>query len=252
MRRGQRFELNVGCYGLRMEPTRATLLGPFQLWVGGRQTKRWERPSARRLLQFLLLDPGRPVARDELVNALFPSLDAEAGANALAKALSMVLSAAGPDLIESSRSLIRLAQPVETDLHDAISQLERALKMPSSDRIGALEAALAIRGEPIPEERFADWPEPIRNRVSDLRRRCRFELAKASTPMRTWADTASIWQTVLAADPTNEHAAIAAINAHAEGAERLQAARVYEACRQALLDELGVTPSAALESAYRT
>src|SRR5438105_2283855 len=162
----------------------ARLLGPFQISIDGRPVDRWERPTARRLLQFLLLEPGRPAPRDEVIEALFPTLDAGAGAGALAKAISMARASVGRDLIESTRSYVRLAYPVRTDLERALAAHEAALQARGDERIPALSKAIAIEGELVPEERYADWPEPVRSRLAELRRRCRVELARATAAER--------------------------------------------------------------------
>ena len=65
--------------------------------------------------------------RDALIDALFPALDPGAGANALAKAISRARAAVGRDLVESTRSYVRLARPVWTDLGSAVASLEDAL-----------------------------------------------------------------------------------------------------------------------------
>ena len=231
-------------------PLRARLLGPFQVEIGGRLIQHWERPSARRLLQYLMLEPGATTSRDQLTEALFPALDSDQAANALAKALSMARAAIGPRLIESTRSYVRLAVPVETDLHELEQLLKDALKAPSAARAERLRTALATTGDPVPEERYADWPEPARLRLAEARRRCRLELARAAAGEGAAAQ-ADAWEDAFAADPTNEEAAAAAIRAHARTGERHLAGRVYERCRAALVEELGIAPSAALERAYR-
>lgn len=229
----------------------ATLLAPFQLRIGDRLIERWERPSARRILQYLLVHPDHAVTRDELIDAIFSTLDSQSGANALAKAISMVRAAAGANFISSNRSFVRLAIPVSTDLDVCIYRLEAALERNTRSRVHELKVALAIAGDPIPEERYADWPEPVRHRLAELRRRCRFRLAEVTAGDRASPDAAAIWGQTLAADPTNEKAALAAVRAYAATGERHMAARAYETTRLALLDELGVTPSAELEAAYR-
>src|SRR5579864_4158469 len=97
-------------------PLRAWLLGPFRVEVGERVITRWERPSARRLVQYLLLANGPTASRGQLTEALCVGLDRERAANALAKGLSMARSALGEGVVGSSRSFVRLSIPVETDL----------------------------------------------------------------------------------------------------------------------------------------
>jgi DNA-binding SARP family transcriptional activator len=49
---------------------RARLLGPFRVEVGERVINRWERPSARRLVQYLLLANAHTASREQLMEAV--------------------------------------------------------------------------------------------------------------------------------------------------------------------------------------
>ena len=219
---------------------RARLLGPFRVEVGERVIERWERPSARRLVQYLLLSSAHTASREQLMEALCTGLEGDRAANALAKALSMARSALGEGVVGSSRSFVRLAVPVETDLDVAIAALERATSLGPA-RQAALEDALAIEGELLPEEPWADWAEAMRVRLADLRRAARIELARATAN----------WAPVFHADPSCEEAALAVIEAHARAGERELSTRAYRRHREVLGRELGLEPSDEIEDAHQ-
>lgn len=219
---------------------RARLLGPFRVEVGERVISRWERPSARRLVQYLLLASAHTASREQLMEALCAGLDGERPTNALAKALSMARSALGEGVVGSSRSFVRLAIPVETDLDIAIAALERATAEGPARR-AALEDALAIEGELLPEEPWADWAEAVRVRLADLRRAARVELARAT----------GNWAPIFHADPACEEAALAVIEAHSRAGDRDLAVRVYQRHLEVLSRELGLAPSEVIAAAYQ-
>src|SRR5207302_1191435 len=158
---------------------RARLLGPFRVEIGERVVDRWERPTARRLVQYLLLANAHTASREQLMEALSPGLDRERAANAIAKSISMARSALGEHVVEASRSFVRLAVPVETDLVIAMAALERATAV-APGRRAALEDALALEGELLPEEPWAEWADAARVRLADLRRAATIELATAA------------------------------------------------------------------------
>src|SRR5207302_11156758 len=137
----------------------------------------------------------------------------------LAKALSMARAAVGSGVIESTRSYVRLAAPIETDLQEVEAALRSALQAPAESRAESLRAALATGGDPVPEERYADWPDPARSPLTEARRRGRLELARAVSREGPAAEGAA-WGEAFAADPTNEEAAEAAIRAHAKTGDR--------------------------------
>jgi len=85
---------------------RATILGPFPVSRGELRAGPWPRPSAKRLVQWVLVIPSQRVGREAACDALFPHLRAPAAAVALSKALSMA-SAALSLLGDAAAGLVR-------------------------------------------------------------------------------------------------------------------------------------------------
>jgi DNA-binding SARP family transcriptional activator len=219
---------------------RARLLGPFRVEIDDRVISRWERPSARRLVQYLLVANAHSASREQLMEALCPGLDRARAGNALAKSISMARSGLGHDVLEASRSFVRLAIPVETDLDVAMAALDRATAE-GPGRRAALEDALALQGELLPEEPWVEWAEAARVRLFDLRLAATIELARAT----------GHWAPVFHADPACEEAALAVIEAHSRAGERELAVRAYQRHRDVIGRELGLNVSAEMEAAYR-
>ncbi|HEX6350719.1 MAG TPA: BTAD domain-containing putative transcriptional regulator [Candidatus Dormibacteraeota bacterium] len=228
----------------------AWLLRPFAISMDGRVVDRWERPTARRLLQLLLLNGGRHLTRDSIADALFRSLDGAAGSNAVAKAISMARSATDKGLIESTRDYVRLGRPVTTDFHNLLHRLEAGLTAPVGERVERLRSALEIDGRLLPEESYADWAEAHRVRLAELRGRARQELARRLTAETRREEALQAWEAVAREDPANEEAALSVIAVHGAEGNRRAASAAYERCRVALLEETGQLPSAKLEAAY--
>src|SRR3989442_4422488 len=97
----------------------------------GRRVGPWSRPSARRLVQVLLLPTGHRVGREELAETLFPRLSPERAANAVSKALTLARAAlerGGPRVLEADRATIWLREDVglALDLDDHLASLRAA------------------------------------------------------------------------------------------------------------------------------
>src|SRR2546430_6340228 len=219
---------------------RARLLGPFRVEIGERVVDRGERPTARRLVQYLLLANAHTASREQLMEVLSPGLDRDRAANAIAKSISMARSALGEHVVEASRSFVRLAIPVETDLVIAMAALERATAA-GPGRRAALEDALALEGELLPEEPWAGWADAARVRLADLRRAAMIELARATAN----------WAPVFYADPACEEAALAVIEAYSAAGDRELAVRTYQRHRDVMSKELGLPVSPEIEAAYQ-
>ena len=104
-----------------------------------------------------------------------------------------------------------------------------------------MQLDLALEGELLPEEPWAEWADAARVRLADLRRAAAIELARATAN----------WAPVFYADPACEEAALAVIEAYAAAGERDLAVRTYQRHREVMSRELGLGISAEIEAAYR-
>src|SRR6266851_1186860 len=136
----------------RAPALRVRMLDGFAVELAdGRKVGPWSRPSARRLVQVLLLSTGHRLGREELAETLFPRLSPERAANAVSKALTLARAAlerGGPRVLEADRATIWLREDVglALDLDDHLASLRAALaESDSARRDELLEAALAER-----------------------------------------------------------------------------------------------------------
>jgi adenylate cyclase len=161
------------------------MLGPFALSCGGREAGPWQRPTARRLCQLVLVSPGRRVSRDLACDALFPGLPPRAAARALSKALSMARAALAPlgepgaSLLSASLTHIWADPGATVDADEQRAALGAALAMaPGADRDDALVAALADEADLLDDEPYADWAISAREHLDELRQQARLTLAR--------------------------------------------------------------------------
>ena len=142
------------------------LLGPFRLARNGvlLATTGW-RPRLLTLLRLLAVAPGHRCLREEVIDRFWPDSSLEAGSGNLRDLLRLLRKAVPDDvplvLLEGQWVVLNPAHAWEVDL----VRFE-ALAETVDDDPETLDAALAlVQGEPLPEERYADWAIPIRARV---------------------------------------------------------------------------------------
>ena len=208
---------------------RVQLLDGFSIWFpDGRVVGRFERPSARRLFEALLLRPGRRAGREELAEILFPRLAPKRASNAVSKALTMARAALEPEgtgLLAADRSTIWIREdvPIEVDLDVHLTALKAALAEPNlARRDELLEAALAERGRLLDDELYADWAIAARDELERWRAQARLALARGrSAGQGPVGLTGSIeaWGDVAANDPASEEACIGLVRACAAGGQ---------------------------------
>ncbi|HTU73883.1 MAG TPA: AAA family ATPase [Trebonia sp.] len=235
------------------------MLGPFTVSARGRAVGAWQRPTARRLCQLVLLSPGRRIGRDLACEELFPGADPRAAARALSKALSMAratlgeLGEPGASLLGADLTHIWAAPGVIVDADEHAAALRQALATePGGGRASALVAALKDEGELLAEEPYADWAMRAREQLESLRQEARLTLARdwAASGSQSSADAVTqAWLSAFDHDQACEEAAGALLHGYLHQGRRELAARVYERCAAALA-ELGLHTSPSLDELY--
>jgi len=170
------------------------LLGAFEVSVGGGLVSEdsWPR-RARQLVALLALAPDRRLARDEVLEALWPNLAPDAAAANLHKAAHHVRKALGSrDAIVLRGGEVALwpRATVTTDARQFEELATRAID--AADRDACAEAARAYHGELLPSERYEDWSAVARTYLAGLH-------------LRT-LKIAGRWEEVLAVEPLDDEA----------------------------------------------
>jgi DNA-binding SARP family transcriptional activator len=222
------------------------LCGEVRLEVDGRRRER-ELPGrlGRILLGFLVLNRHRPVTRDELIDALWPSGAPEEARGTLSTLLSGLRRTLGPDIV-TGRGELRLALPDETwvDVETAIADV-RAARTASSATWA--ESALDVLERVLLPGFDAPWVDD-RRRELDEERLTALELVARNTADPHRALAASRRLVALAPFRESGYALLmAAQEAQGNVAEALQ---TFERLRTTMRDELGTTPSPDLRAAH--
>ncbi len=214
------------------------LLGGFELTVDEEVAlTRFPTRRAGELVQLLALAPGRQLARDQVIDALWPQLDASAGGANLRKAAHHARQAlTNPMAIVLAQQHVQLfpGSAVSTDVDEFLEAAAAAIA--GGDSAKARAAALLYVGELLPGARYDAWAdEPRRLLVSRY-----LGLLRAGGQ----------WDRVLECDPLDEAAAREVIRAALDDGQRHRAIAVYGRLRAALSIELGVLPEPATEELY--
>jgi DNA-binding SARP family transcriptional activator len=214
------------------------LLGGFSVAVAGETVSpdAWRNRRAADLVKLLAIEPGRQLHRDQIMEALWPGLTADAAAANLRKSVHHARRVLGsPDRLESRGGLFVLCpdEEVAVDLHLFERDADAALE--SGDPAACLRAAASF-AEVLPADRYEDWSQDVRSRA---RGRHLALLAAAGE-----------WQKILDVDPTDEVAHRALMQGYLDAGNRRDAVRQFERLRDALRDHLGVGPDQATVELY--
>jgi DNA-binding SARP family transcriptional activator len=117
---------------------RVELLGGFRVLVGGRTVAAWPTRRAAELVQLLALADGRALARDQVIEQLWPHLGAGAGAANLRKAAHHARRALGDPgavVLRGGRVALFPDRTVRTDAEPVRGAGERALLRDGDERL---------------------------------------------------------------------------------------------------------------------
>ena len=238
---------------LLIPPRAFTVLGGFSVrrgaWVV--DDKAWGRPAAPRLVRYLLVHSGKRVPEEVLFEVFWPDLPPTSARRSLQVAASRVRAALDhPGAQKSLLSCVDGTYRLELGEADVVDAFEferaaaRVLGAVPTDR-AALEHAVNLwTGEPLPEERYEDWVASWRERLVDLYTRVLSALVGAHQRAGDHGGAVVAARRMVDLDPYDEAAQRLLMLAYARAGRRGAALRQYLECRRALVEGLGVEPTA--------
>lgn len=211
-------------------------LGLFEIRLEGERLE-WTRKAPRRpleLLKALIALGGREVAVRRLIGAVW-SEDEAGDERAFTMALHRLRKLIGDDTVKLGDGRVSLdAQTVRVDALDFAQSGHLAL----------------YAGEFLPGEDAA-WALPARERLRERHRSIAAAAARSAIDRGAWHEALVSCRAALERDPLAEEIAQLALHACIGGGFRAEASAIYENCRRALADELGLRPAARTESLLR-
>lgn len=217
----------------------AFLLGRFAVAIDGVELSgdRWPSLRAAQLVQLLCLQPRQRLTRDEVIDALWPQLDPDAGAANLRKAAHHARQALGRHdgiVLQAGEVLLWPERPLVVDALRFEQRADAALA--HRDPAECADTAATYTGDLLPGARFEPWAEATRERLRERQ----LQLLRASGQ----------WERLAQIDPEDEAAHRALMQRELAGGNRAAALRWYAHLREALQQGLGVSPDAQTQALY--
>lgn len=215
---------------------RVWLLGGFRVELDGRPVPdaAWRRNRARAVVKVLALEPGHRLHREQVMDLLWPDLDAPAAGANLRKAVHFARAALAPSVLELRNEVLALDATVEAD----------ARLFEGAAAAGRLDEAVErYTGDLLPEDRFEPWTDEPRER---LRAAFVGVLRDLAAQHEAAGDVELATRTLgrlVATDPLDEDAQRRLMAIHASVGARHLALRQFRQLEAALRDQLGVAPA---------
>jgi DNA-binding SARP family transcriptional activator len=212
--------------------------------------------QGRLAFAYLVLNRGRVVTRDELMEHVWRDPDPARVSASLSQTLSRLRKVLGRDVLERAHGgAVRLTGPLHLDLERAETMLEEGLEAQlrgeSQRASDAAHAVLdALSGEVLAGD-DAEWLEPVRRLVADQRLEALELQAAAALRLGLVSSALAAAQKAVAVGGTRESAWELLIEAQAAHGDVGLATQTFDRFRHRLAEESGLTPSARLVELHR-
>jgi DNA-binding SARP family transcriptional activator len=242
----------------------ACVLGPLDLTVAGHRILRWNSLKARTVFQYLVVQIGRPVRREVLMELMWPDHSVGSARNNLNAALYSLRNTLDQHGRRVQYILYKdgcyLPNPElmwwvdRTEFLTTLQYAERARRGGHARQAvdAYLRAVRLYRGPLFEDDRDGDWYLPEQRRLNELYLQAVGDLAEIHLEQRDLAAAVRFGQLALTADQCCEPAHRLLMRCYALQNQQQLVSRQYRLCSDALRDELGVSPGADTIQLFRS
>jgi DNA-binding SARP family transcriptional activator len=232
------------------------ILGPLEVWDGGCEVS-LGGPKPRALLAVLLLHPNEVVAADRLIDELWGEETPERAAAALRVNVSRLRKALPQDVLTTrSPGYVLRVEPEELDLHqferlvdEGRGLLTRSLSADASNRLR--EALSLWRGPALADFAYESFAQTAIARFEEIRLAAVELRIDTDLVLGRHDELVGELEALVAEHPLRERLRRYLMTALYRSGRQAEALDAYKDARRALVDELGIEPSGALQELER-
>jgi DNA-binding SARP family transcriptional activator len=239
------------------------VLGPLDLTVAGHRVLRWSSLKARTVFQYLVIQIGRPVRREVLMELMWPNHSMSSARNNLNAALYSLRNTLGEYGRDVQYILHQdgcyLPNPELVwwiDRNEFLSavqhgDLARGGGHPAQAIHSYRRAVHLYRGPLFEDDNDTDWYLPEQRRLNELYLQALEHLTEIHLDLRDLDAAIQFGQLALGADQCYESVHRLLMRCYALQHQQQLVARQYRLCSAALHDELSVCPGADTVELFR-
>ncbi|HKD32013.1 MAG TPA: BTAD domain-containing putative transcriptional regulator [Gaiellaceae bacterium] len=234
-----------------METLEFRLLGPLEARSDGVAIE-LGGPKQRAVLAVLLLDAGRTVSTDRLVDALWGEQPPRTASTSLQNFVSQLRKQLGADVLATKAPgyLLRI-DPLQVDANRAQALLAEARQAPPDERVEKLREAIAMwRGPPLEEFGFEVFAQGEIARLEELRLTLLEERVEADIEVGRAGEVVGELEALVGEQPLRERFREQLMLALYRSGRQAEALEAFQAGRRALVEELGIDPSPRLQQLH--
>jgi DNA-binding SARP family transcriptional activator len=227
------------------------VLGPLEVLEDG-EVLPLGGQKQRALLALLLIEAGRVVSVDRIVDALWGERPPRTAPTSLQNFVSHLRKVLGAEVLVTRPPgyLLQIA-PEQLDLERFRMRVETARQSPAQERAAKLRQALTLwRGPPLAEFAFEAFARPEIGRLEELRLSVLEERIEAEIEAGEDAELVGDLESLVQEHPLRERLRRQLMLALYRAGRQAEALQAYHDARRVLVDELGIDPSRSLQQLH--
>jgi DNA-binding SARP family transcriptional activator len=227
------------------------ILGPLEVLEDGHAVALGGQKQ-RALLALLLLDAGRVVSVDRIVDALWGERPPKTAPTSLQNFVSHLRKVLGADILVTRPPgyLLRIA-PEQLDLERFKMLVAEAKQSPVEERAAKLQQALKLwRGRPLADFALDAFAQPEIGRLEEQRLAALEERLEAELAAGAHAELVGELELLVEEHPLREGLRRQLMLALYRSGRQAEALQVFHGARRVLVDELGIDPSRSLQQLH--
>jgi DNA-binding SARP family transcriptional activator len=227
------------------------ILGPIEVWQDG-TIQPIGGAKQRALVAMLLLDAGRAVSTDSLIDRLWGESPPPSASASLQNFVSQLRKVLGAETLKTSPPGYKLdIQPDQLDLERFRRLVEDSRNKPAPERALQLRDALALwRGPALADISYEPFAEQESTRLEELRLSALEGRVDADLEAGHHAELVGELEALVRDHPLRERLRGQLMLALYRSGRQAEALDVYHSGRRILVDELGIEPTAALQQLH--
>ena len=206
-------------------------------------------PKQRGLLAILVLEAGRVVPTDRLIDLLWGEEAPKTATASLQNAVGRLRRALGSDVLETrAPGYVLRVDPSQIDARRFERELADARRLPAAERLDRLQAALDLwRGPALAEFAFDDFAQAEIRRLEELRLVVIGERIDADLELGRHGDVIGELEALVREHPLRETFRRQLMLALYRAGRQAESLEVYQDARARFIDELGIEPGPELK-----
>jgi DNA-binding SARP family transcriptional activator len=227
------------------------LLGPLEVRSEGAPVQ-LGGPKQRALLALLLVDAGRTVSTDRLIDALWGEEPPRTAATSLQNFVSQLRKQLGPEVLVTKPPgyLLRI-DPLQVDVNRVNALVTEARAAAAGERAAKLREAIELwRGPPLAEFGFEAFAQGEIARLEELRLALIEERIDAEIEEGRAAEVVGELEALVGEHPVRERFREQLMLALYQSGRQAEALEAFQEGRRVLVEELGIDPSPRLQQLH--